>query len=100
MTECVIELNWVCEIKCGVEGRGVRESSVSHFICLTVALMLPPHLPTLLPTPSSHPAPSSLLEALEQHLASLEGRKLKDLSTASRYVPITKTLLSSAAAAT
>uniref|UniRef100_A0A671VJC5 ENTH domain-containing protein n=1 Tax=Sparus aurata TaxID=8175 RepID=A0A671VJC5_SPAAU len=26
-------------------------------------------------------APSSLLEALEQHLASLEGRKLKDLST-------------------
>uniref|UniRef100_A0A1A8LBP4 ENTH domain-containing protein n=1 Tax=Nothobranchius pienaari TaxID=704102 RepID=A0A1A8LBP4_9TELE len=29
-------------------------------------------------------APSSLLEALEQHLASLEGRKLKDLSTASR----------------
>ncbi|XP_043996144.1 phosphatidylinositol-binding clathrin assembly protein-like isoform X4 [Gambusia affinis] len=28
-------------------------------------------------------APSSLLEALEQHLASLEGRKLKDLSTAS-----------------
>ncbi|AWO99886.1 putative phosphatidylinositol-binding clathrin assembly protein-like [Scophthalmus maximus] len=29
-------------------------------------------------------APSSLLEALEQHLASLEGRKLKDLSVASR----------------
>ncbi|KAF3705656.1 Phosphatidylinositol-binding clathrin assembly protein [Channa argus] len=29
-------------------------------------------------------APSSLLEALEQHLASLEGRKLKDLSTSSR----------------
>ncbi|XP_014877181.1 phosphatidylinositol-binding clathrin assembly protein-like isoform X4 [Poecilia latipinna] len=29
-------------------------------------------------------APSSLLEALEQHLASLEGRKLKDPSTASR----------------
>nr|XP_057942497.1 phosphatidylinositol-binding clathrin assembly protein-like [Doryrhamphus excisus] len=29
-------------------------------------------------------APSSLLEALEQHLASLEGRKLKDLSIASR----------------
>ncbi|XP_075878446.1 phosphatidylinositol-binding clathrin assembly protein-like isoform X2 [Nelusetta ayraudi] len=29
-------------------------------------------------------APSSLLEALEQHLASLEGRKLKDLSAASR----------------
>ncbi|XP_074468042.1 phosphatidylinositol-binding clathrin assembly protein-like isoform X5 [Sebastes fasciatus] len=28
-------------------------------------------------------APSSLLEALEQHLASLEGRKLKDLSAAS-----------------
>ncbi|XP_056911423.1 phosphatidylinositol-binding clathrin assembly protein-like isoform X5 [Takifugu flavidus] len=28
-------------------------------------------------------APSSLLEALEQHLASLEGRKLKDLSIAS-----------------
>uniref|UniRef100_A0A3P9MKB5 Si:ch211-200p22.4 n=1 Tax=Oryzias latipes TaxID=8090 RepID=A0A3P9MKB5_ORYLA len=31
-------------------------------------------------------APSSLLEALEQHLASLEGRKLKDLSTASSTV--------------
>uniref|UniRef100_A0A3Q3SW90 ENTH domain-containing protein n=1 Tax=Mastacembelus armatus TaxID=205130 RepID=A0A3Q3SW90_9TELE len=29
-------------------------------------------------------APSSLLEALEQHLASLEGRKLKDLSPVSR----------------
>ncbi|XP_053702234.1 phosphatidylinositol-binding clathrin assembly protein-like isoform X3 [Synchiropus splendidus] len=29
-------------------------------------------------------APSSLLEALEQHLASLEGRKLKDLSSACR----------------
>ncbi|XP_033955527.1 phosphatidylinositol-binding clathrin assembly protein-like isoform X2 [Pseudochaenichthys georgianus] len=29
-------------------------------------------------------APSSLLEALEQHLASLEGRKLKDLCAASR----------------
>ncbi|XP_034033976.1 phosphatidylinositol-binding clathrin assembly protein-like isoform X4 [Thalassophryne amazonica] len=28
--------------------------------------------------------PSTLLEALEQHLASLEGRKLKDLSAASR----------------
>ncbi|KAM9782259.1 phosphatidylinositol-binding clathrin assembly protein-like isoform 6-T6 [Syngnathus typhle] len=31
-------------------------------------------------------APNSLLEALEQHLASLEGRKLKDLSTASSTV--------------
>lgn len=29
-------------------------------------------------------APTSLLEALEQHLASLEGRKLKELSTVSR----------------
>ncbi|XP_071024411.1 phosphatidylinositol-binding clathrin assembly protein-like isoform X2 [Oncorhynchus clarkii lewisi] len=29
-------------------------------------------------------APSSLLEALEQHLASLEGRKIKELSTATR----------------
>lgn len=38
------------------------------------------------PLPSTpFQAPSSLLEALEQHLASLEGRKLKDLSAASRY---------------
>ncbi|XP_041707523.1 phosphatidylinositol-binding clathrin assembly protein isoform X2 [Coregonus clupeaformis] len=29
-------------------------------------------------------APSSLLEALEQHLSSLEGRKIKELSTATR----------------
>uniref|UniRef100_A0A671VG51 ENTH domain-containing protein n=1 Tax=Sparus aurata TaxID=8175 RepID=A0A671VG51_SPAAU len=35
-------------------------------------------------SPDLTQAPSSLLEALEQHLASLEGRKLKDLSTASR----------------
>uniref|UniRef100_A0A8C4DJJ8 Phosphatidylinositol-binding clathrin assembly protein n=1 Tax=Dicentrarchus labrax TaxID=13489 RepID=A0A8C4DJJ8_DICLA len=34
-------------------------------------------------SPDLTQAPSSLLEALEQHLASLEGRKLKDLSTAS-----------------
>uniref|UniRef100_A0A8C7ZBM6 Phosphatidylinositol-binding clathrin assembly protein n=1 Tax=Oryzias sinensis TaxID=183150 RepID=A0A8C7ZBM6_9TELE len=33
-------------------------------------------------SPDLTQAPSSLLEALEQHLASLEGRKLKDLSTA------------------
>uniref|UniRef100_A0A671VML2 Phosphatidylinositol-binding clathrin assembly protein n=1 Tax=Sparus aurata TaxID=8175 RepID=A0A671VML2_SPAAU len=32
-------------------------------------------------SPDLTQAPSSLLEALEQHLASLEGRKLKDLST-------------------
>lgn len=30
-------------------------------------------------------APSSLLEALEQHLASLEGKKVKDSTAASRY---------------
>ncbi|XP_077402609.1 phosphatidylinositol-binding clathrin assembly protein-like [Vanacampus margaritifer] len=35
-------------------------------------------------SPDLKQAPSSLLEALEQHLASLEGRKLKDLSAASR----------------
>ncbi|KAG7220103.1 hypothetical protein INR49_008997 [Caranx melampygus] len=35
-------------------------------------------------SPDLTQAPSSLLEALEQHLASLEGRKLKDLSIASR----------------
>ena len=47
--------------------------------------------PSTPPCPTFTPpqAPSSLLEALEQHLASLEGRKLKDLSTASRYGPIT-----------
>uniref|UniRef100_A0A8D3C7M0 Phosphatidylinositol-binding clathrin assembly protein n=1 Tax=Scophthalmus maximus TaxID=52904 RepID=A0A8D3C7M0_SCOMX len=36
-------------------------------------------------SPDLTQAPSSLLEALEQHLASLEGRKLKDLSVASRH---------------
>ncbi|CAG11738.1 unnamed protein product [Tetraodon nigroviridis] len=35
-------------------------------------------------SPDLTQAPSSLLEALEQHLASLEGRKMKDLSIASR----------------
>ncbi len=30
-------------------------------------------------------APSSLLEALEQHLASLEGKKTKELSADNRY---------------
>lgn len=47
----------------------------------------PPLHPCLTPRPPPPfpQAPSSLLEALEQHLASLEGRKLKDLSTASRY---------------
>lgn len=34
----------------------------------------------------SQQAPSSLLEALEQHLASLEGKKVKDSTAASRYV--------------
>ncbi|XP_049597959.1 phosphatidylinositol-binding clathrin assembly protein isoform X3 [Syngnathus scovelli] len=40
-------------------------------------------------------APNSLLEALEQHLASLEGRKLKDLSTASSTLSSTVSSLSS-----
>lgn len=34
----------------------------------------------------SQQAPSSLLEALEQHLASLEGKKVKDSTAASRCV--------------
>lgn len=34
----------------------------------------------------SQQAPSSLLEALEQHLASLEGKKVKDSTAASRSV--------------
>lgn len=34
----------------------------------------------------SRQAPSSLLEALEQHLASLEGKKVKDSTAASRYI--------------
>lgn len=34
----------------------------------------------------SQQAPSSLLEALEQHLASLEGKKVKDSTAASRYI--------------
>lgn len=72
---------------------GVREeSSVPLLAHLAVVLILPPQLP-----PPLHPiyppqAPSSLLEALEQHLASLEGRKLKDLSAASRYDRIAKKL--------
>uniref|UniRef100_A0A8D3EBB5 Phosphatidylinositol-binding clathrin assembly protein n=1 Tax=Scophthalmus maximus TaxID=52904 RepID=A0A8D3EBB5_SCOMX len=48
-------------------------------------------------SPDLTQAPSSLLEALEQHLASLEGRKLKDLSVASRYDQIRKMLLRFAA---
>lgn len=32
-------------------------------------------------------APSSLLDALEQHLASLEGKKVKDSTAASRLAP-------------
>lgn len=36
------------------------------------------------PPPFLHQAPSSLLEALEQHLASLEGRRTKELSTDTR----------------
>lgn len=45
-------------------------------------------LKPVLPHPSRphHQAPSSLLEALEQHLASLEGKKMKDASTVSRYL--------------
>ncbi|XP_077597076.1 phosphatidylinositol-binding clathrin assembly protein-like isoform X3 [Stigmatopora nigra] len=39
-------------------------------------------------------APSSLLEALEQHLSSLEGRKIKDLSTTSRSSTISSTVSS------
>uniref|UniRef100_A0A7N6FBK0 Phosphatidylinositol-binding clathrin assembly protein n=1 Tax=Anabas testudineus TaxID=64144 RepID=A0A7N6FBK0_ANATE len=44
-------------------------------------------------SPDLTQAPSSLLEALEQHLASLEGRKLKDLSTASRYDQTTRKII-------
>lgn len=33
-------------------------------------------------------APSSLLDALEQHLASLEGKKIKDSTAASRYISL------------
>uniref|UniRef100_A0AAR2JLP3 Phosphatidylinositol-binding clathrin assembly protein n=1 Tax=Pygocentrus nattereri TaxID=42514 RepID=A0AAR2JLP3_PYGNA len=35
--------------------------------------------------PDLSQAPSSLLQALEQHLASLEGKKIKELSTVNRY---------------
>lgn len=55
---------------------GVREAACPLLALLAVVLILPP---------CHSQAPSSLLEALEQHLASLEGRKLKDLSAASRY---------------
>lgn len=63
--------------------KGVRDSSVPHLVYLPLVLTPPPHFPD----PSPPQAPSSLLEALEQHLASLEGRKLKDFSTTSRYQP-------------
>nr|XP_043898143.1 phosphatidylinositol-binding clathrin assembly protein-like isoform X1 [Solea senegalensis] len=45
-------------------------------------------------SPDLTQAPSSLLEALEQHLASLEGRKLKDISTASRSSTLSSTVSS------
>lgn len=73
----------------------MRESDVTRFVCLAVVLILPPSPPPR--PPSRSQAPSSLLEALEQHLASLEGRKLKDLSVASRYDQIRKMLLRFAA---
>uniref|UniRef100_A0A4W4EH18 Phosphatidylinositol-binding clathrin assembly protein n=1 Tax=Electrophorus electricus TaxID=8005 RepID=A0A4W4EH18_ELEEL len=38
--------------------------------------------------PAVPQAPSSLLEALEQHLASLEGKKTKEFSADSRYTPL------------
>lgn len=70
------------------EREGERERDSEE--CVPLAPLCPdvilPHgsSPTLFNPPQ---APSSLLEALEQHLASLEGRKLKDLSSASRYRP-------------
>ncbi|XP_051903605.1 phosphatidylinositol-binding clathrin assembly protein-like isoform X2 [Hippocampus zosterae] len=45
-------------------------------------------------SPDLTQAPNSLLEALEQHLASLEGRKLKDLSIASRSSTLSSTVSS------
>ncbi|KAL8191190.1 UNVERIFIED_CONTAM: hypothetical protein K2H54_069231 [Gekko kuhli] len=38
--------------------------------------------------PDLSQAPSSLLDALEQHLASLEGKKIKDSTAASRYIVV------------
>lgn len=68
------------EIKCEC-GSG-RESRLSHFFAVSGGS----NDPSSNPFPPLPPkAPRSLLEALEQHLASLEGRKLKDLSIASRY---------------
>ena len=52
------------------------------FLCCVVTVPLVPQ------------APSSLLDALEQHLASLEGKKVKDSTAASRWVLITLSLSS------
>ncbi|XP_038862099.1 phosphatidylinositol-binding clathrin assembly protein-like [Salvelinus namaycush] len=55
-------------------------SQLFYTVLSSLGALMFPHAPP----PSLHQAPSSLLEALEQHLASLEGRKIKELSTATR----------------
>uniref|UniRef100_A0A672KUP8 Phosphatidylinositol-binding clathrin assembly protein n=1 Tax=Sinocyclocheilus grahami TaxID=75366 RepID=A0A672KUP8_SINGR len=47
--------------------------------------------------PDLSQAPSSLLDALEQHLASLEGKKVKDSTAASRYTSALSNAVSSLA---
>uniref|UniRef100_A0A671S3H3 Phosphatidylinositol-binding clathrin assembly protein n=1 Tax=Sinocyclocheilus anshuiensis TaxID=1608454 RepID=A0A671S3H3_9TELE len=47
--------------------------------------------------PDLSQAPSSLLDALEQHLASLEGKKVKDSTAASRYTSTLSNAVSSLA---
>lgn len=58
--------------------------------CLNISVFFKRHLEldswNLMCDWHPHQAPSSLLDALEQHLASLEGKKVKDSTAASRYV--------------
>lgn len=63
--------------KCSVCVHAIGKTIVLHSAILTWCI-------NVSPCPPLHQAPSSLLEALEQHLASLEGRKIKELSTATR----------------
>lgn len=77
---------WAVEIK---GWNGSERKQCVPFCPIRCTFNFIPSTPLLQPIYPSQ-APSSLLEALEQHLASLEGRKLKDLSTTSRYGDITK----------
>ncbi|CAL8240188.1 unnamed protein product [Gadus morhua 'NCC'] len=85
---CVREGKFVSVCVCEIEER-VRVGEVANGLPACLLVMLHPPFPDVPASPPPHPstpatpqAPSSLLEALEQHLASLEGRKIKELSAA------------------